>query len=476
MHWSKPRTLRSRLTLWYTSILGALLLIYAVIVFLFQYASLTRQILHDEVQDVITVEGLLYFDSSDTLRLHQDYFSRPQSRLLVDRYLEVRDLQNNILYSSPNLEGMHLGGTLRKNEGDRGFDERVIRLSNGSHIFLVSHIHGMNGRTLILRLGYSLAEFRKRMLQFFLLLLIAIPAALALAALAGQMIARKALRPIQEMSDRAAGITANNLHDRLAIMNPYDELGRMGTVFNLLLERLEQAFQQLHRFTSDAAHELRTPLASMRTIGEVALTEESNQDKTQQALADMLEEASRLGQTIDSLLLLSQAETASGAQFHHAISLQELISEVLGLLSPIMEDSRVKIVEAGLDQSSVFVRADRHLLRTAFVNVLHNAWKFSPTDSTITVRYARTEQTPATIQVTIEDQGPGISPEDRSVVFERFVTRSQHMPFTKAGTGLGLSIAKLVIERAGGQIYIGSRDEGGTSCVIILPIEEHESQ
>src|SRR6202044_2948887 len=111
--------------------------------------------------------------------------------------MEVRDLAGNVLYRSSTLHNMTLGGPLRKGEGDAGFDERLVRLSDGSHAFVVSHIHTMQGRTVVIRLGYDLGPLRARMDQFFLMLFIVIPVALILAALAGQSIARRALLPLE---------------------------------------------------------------------------------------------------------------------------------------------------------------------------------------------------------------------------------------------------------------------------------------
>ena len=110
--------LRTRLTLWYVLMLGLILTFYVCLVFAFQYASIKRQIYHDEVQDVETVEGLLAFDRNGVLRLQQDYFSHPRSHLLIDRLMEVRDLSGRLLYRSPALDGMNLGGPLRPGEGE----------------------------------------------------------------------------------------------------------------------------------------------------------------------------------------------------------------------------------------------------------------------------------------------------------------------------------------------------------------------
>ena len=464
----KPTNLRSRLTLWYVSVLALLLIVYAAIVFVFQYAVLTRQMLHDEIQDVITVEGLLYFDTSGQLQLRQDYFSRSQSHLLVDRYMEVLDIASGtVLYRSPTLQGMPLDGPIQKGEGDRNFNEHIVRLPNGNHVFAVSHIHGMNGRTMLIRLGYSIVPLRNSMLQFMLLLVVAVPVALVLAALAGQAIARRALRPIHVLTEHATHITASNLHDRLEVLNHEDELGRMALAFNHLLSRLEAAFQQLRRFTADAAHELRTPLASIRTVGEVALGQGAETD-SRKAIEDILEETAHLSETVDSLLLLSQVESAEAPGQFDIFPLRPLVEEVTSLLSVMMEDAEVEVVYAF--ETDRLVQADRSLLRIALVNVMHNAWKFAPRHSTIKVHSTMVE---GIVQISIQDEGPGIPEEDLANVFDRFYTGTNPARDGQKSTGLGLSIAKLVVERCGGSITFDSQTSRGTSCIIkLLPAKD----
>jgi heavy metal sensor kinase len=459
-------SLRTRLTLWYVGVLALLLIVYAAAVFAFQYIVLTRQLYHDEVQEVITVEGLLFFDAAGNLQLRQDYYSRPQSQPLVDRFMEVRDLSGAILYTSATLHGMPLGGSLGPGEGDKGFDERIVRLNDGSHAFIVSHIHSMQGRTVIIRLGYDLAPLRARMFQFFLLLFIAIPLALLLAAIAGQAIARRALRPLERMTARAERITASNLSDRLEVTNEHDELGQMARVFNHLLQRLDQAFQQLQRFTADASHELRTPLAAIRTISEVALEKSAHTEAYREALGSVLEESGRLNQTIDSLLLLAKAESAPPASSQPGFIFLDLMTEIITLLEVLGEDRGVRITEVHRELAAVEVRGDRGLIRIALMNVLHNALKFSPEGSAITIAFNRPSE--SSLQTTIQDQGPGIAAGEHTRVFERFFTTKEKTSADGGGVGLGLSIAKLIIERAGGSIWFDDNSHQGAKCVINL--------
>ena len=363
---------------------------------------------------------------------------------------------------------MQLGGSLGSGEGDKGFDERIVRLNDGTYLFAVSHIHSLQGRTLIIRLGYDLAPLRARMFQFFLLLFISIPLALIVAAFAGQAIARRALRPLERMTARAEHITASNLSERLEVANERDELGNMARVFNHLLERLEQAFRQLQRFTADASHELRTPLAAIRTVSEVALEEPGDAEAYREALGNVLEESSRLNQTIDSLLLLARAESTPLSESQPVFAFGDLVTEVITLLEILGEERSVRIIEKHIELAAVEVRADRSLMRIALMNVLHNALKFSPRDSAITISFA--QPSASWLQISIEDEGPGIPSVEYGKVFDRFFTSDDNTTANVSGVGLGLSIAKLVVERAGGRIGFDENFHQGARCLISLPV------
>jgi len=472
----RPTNVRTRLTLWYVGILSILLALYIVLVFTFQYALLQRQIYHDEIVDVETVEGLLYFDQNGTLQLQQNYHSHPPSHLLVDRLMEVCDASGAILYKSDTLGGQTLGGSPLPGEGVGSFDERIIRTPDGTRVSLISHVHGMQQRTVLIRLGYSLTPLYERMLQFLGLLLVALPVALLLAGYAGYQIAKRALSPLEQMASRAEQITENNLHDRLEIENAHDELGQMARIFNQLLERLDQAFAQLKRFTADAAHELRTPLASLRTVGEVALQEASRPDEYREAIGSILEETGRLNQTIEGLLLLARAETSAPASKGQLIFLPELVAEILQMLGALLEERDIRVVEDTVGLKHRSVRADRTLVRAAFLNVLHNAIKFSPSHSTLSVTFGMVEAKENFAEVIVQDEGPGLAPQEYDLVFDRFFTGCREETSSNGGSGLGLSIAKLALERSGGRIFFDRQSTQGARCVIWLPLSEQDSE
>lgn len=462
--------LRTRLALWYVFILALILAFYVVLVFVFQYASIKRQIYHDEIQDVETVEGLFSFAADGQIKLQQDYFSHPRSHLLIDRLMEVRDLSGVVLYRSDGLREQSLGGPSMPGEGEDSFDERAEDLADGTHVLLISHTHPLQGRMLLIRLGYSLVPFRERMREFLGMLLIAVPATLLLAGVAGYLIAKRALRPLDQMAARAEIITSSNLNLRLEIANSDDELAHIARSFNHLLERLEEAFAQLQRFTADVAHELRTPLASIRSVGELALRSEGTiSEPSRDALGSILEEAAVLNQTIEDLLLLARAEASHPGAGQTTFSLVELVSEVLTVLGVLL-DERELSVEENTGSGTALIHADRGLLRAALMNVFHNAVKFSSPCSTIRVNHGVAINNPQVAELWIEDDGPGIREQERDLVFNRFFTGTTRETGSKTGSGIGLSIAKLAIERNGGEIFFDPSSTRGARCVIRLPL------
>jgi signal transduction histidine kinase len=467
----RPTNIRTRLAVWFVAILTGILAIYITVVFGFQYFLLERQIFHDEIQDVETVEGLLYFDPTGVLRLQDNYHSRPQSHLLEDRLMEVRDQNGVILYRSQTLNNMVLGGATFPEEGAASYNERAIKIEDGTHVLLISHLHPVQNKLVLIRLGYSLEPLHDRMLHFFFLLLLATPIGLIVAGFAGYSVARRALLPLDLMAAHAEQITALNLHDRVLVENPHDELGHMARVLNHLLERLEQAFLQLQRFTADAAHELRTPLASVRALGEASLLEDRNSAGYRETIGSMLDETIRLNQTIDGLLLLAKAELGQIDKKRQPFSLTELVEEIVALLDVLLEERDITVVCEGAHLPVENIIADRSLIRIALLNVLHNATKFTADGSDLHISYSLTERDGRTFQmVCVRDNGPGILPGEHERVFDRFFTSHSVLTSGKTGAGLGLSIARLIVERSGGRIFFDEVAlEPGARCCIELP-------
>jgi heavy metal sensor kinase len=464
------RNVRSRLTLWYLALLAAELILYICGASVMQYWQLTAQLYHAEVQDIETVEGLLYFSPDGQLRMQENYHNNPASMLLLDRLMEVLASDGTILYRNDLLGIRDLGGPPFLSEGQKNYDRRTLRLADGTRVLLISHIHSINGRPLLIRLAYSLSPLQQRMTELIVLLLFAMPLALLTAGFMAFKITRQTLAPLEEIARRTEQITATRLHDRLPIQNPEDEFGQIAKGFNALLARLEDSFDQLRRFTSDASHELRTPLAAIRGVGEIGLQKEHNTEEYRDIIGSMLEEVTRLTRMVESLLTISRADAREIELQMSVFSMTDLVQEAIALVDVLAEE-REQAFSMTADQS-VLVRADRLLLRQAIVNVLHNAVKYSPARTIVSVSIRNVVDSPtgeSWVTVDIVDHGPGIRGDDRFKVFNRFYRVDEGRSREIGGAGLGLAIAKWAVQLQGGEIGVENVPGGGSDFFIRMP-------
>jgi len=169
----RPRHLRGRLTLWYVITSGMVLVAFICVASALQYWQFTRQIYHAEIQDIETSEGLLYFDVEGGLKLHEEYYNYPQNRLLLDRLMDVLALDGKVLFRNEKLGGRDLDGPPFPGEGRFGYNERSAYLPDGERVLMISHIHSVQGRPGLIRLGYSTEILRHRLGEFIGLLLLA---------------------------------------------------------------------------------------------------------------------------------------------------------------------------------------------------------------------------------------------------------------------------------------------------------------
>ena len=295
-----------------------------------------------------------------------------------------------------------------------------------------------------------------------IILLLGIPFAVGLAIAGGYFLAGRVLAPVGAMADKARRISAESLGERLAVPNPGDEFGRLAAAFNETLARVEQAFDQLRRFTADASHELRTPLTAMRSVGEVALQSERQPPQYRDVIGSMLEEVDRLTNLADSLLTLTRADSGKIELKPQAVDLGELAAAAADQLRVLAEDRHQTLA---LDANGrIQAWADPELLRLALTNLVHNAIKYTPPGGAIRLR-VRSSPDAATIEVC--DTGPGIPVEERELIFERFYRL--HAARSSAGAGLGLAIARWAVTANNGRIAVESGSAGGSVFRIVLP-------
>jgi heavy metal sensor kinase len=457
--------LRTRLTVLYASLLAAALLLYAGGVSAFFLRNLRDQLDSSLHRDVETVEGALSADPGGALQISSREGEADEGELDRGYFLEVWSADGKLLYRTEQLHGQALGPVPTGGAGSGRQSAHSIRLPSGMRLRSISRVHHLaTGNAVVVRLAVSEEPLWHEFWAMVTVLGIGLPATVILVAFTGYLVAARALKPVDSMAQRAAQITAEQLNERLQIVNPNDELGKLGAAFNAALARLERSFDQLRRFTADASHELRTPLTAIQSVGEVSLRMPGDVSYYRDTIGSMLEETNRLTQLVDSLLTMARAD-AGRVQLHRSdVNLFQVVSETVGLLEVLAEEKQQDIQIDG--NRSITVEADRTILRQALVNVIHNAVKYSPASGGIRIRI-REAELDAIVEVL--DSGPGIPREHRERIFERFYRIDKSRTRVGGGAGLGLSIAQWAVVMHGGKIEVECETGPGAVFRIYLP-------
>lgn len=311
----------------------------------------------------------------------------------------------------------------------------------------------------------SLKHIRNSLAFFRKLILVSLPVLLIVVAILSYFMVYRAFKPVSLMARQTDDISHRNLYKRLPVMNPNDELGRLASRFNELLERLENSFRNQQRLLSDVAHELKTPLAILRSHWEEEIENPRIPAKLRQKLSGDVEELARLAKMVNDLSLLSQS-----LEIAPELAMEPL--EMGTLLDNLQEDARA-LTQMKQQQltwetcEGVRITGDQRYLRRLFLNLIDNAVKYTPEKGTIQVHCRRTGRW---LQITVADNGMGISPDDLPHVFERFYRGDKARNRDSGGSGLGLSICRWLAEAHGGRIEIDSAPGRGTRVRVFLPV------
>lgn len=296
-------------------------------------------------------------------------------------------------------------------------------------------------------------------------LLFAIPLALGFSILCGYVIARRSLAPVEAMADQAARISAATLDERLPVVNEHDELGRLATVVNALLERVHVAFLQQRQFVADASHELRTPIAIVRGEADVTLQRTTRREtEYREALGIISEESVRLTRIVDDLFLLARSDAGAPVAQYATLDIRDLALGALRSVRTIADDHDITL-EQDVPDETLCIEGDAPLLRRLLLNLLDNALKFTPRGGTVGITLQRV---PNGVHIVVRDTGPGVSDALRARVFDRFVRAgpddrpaSYHeTPRASSGAGLGLAIAAAIATAHHGSLTLDDNSVG----------------
>lgn len=293
---------------------------------------------------------------------------------------------------------------------------------------------------------------------------VATPTLIALSALVGWLIAGRALAPVGAMADAAEGIDAARPSSRLPIADAGDELGRLGSRFNEVLERLDGALAQQRRFLAAAAHELRTPIARLRATMDLAHAEPDAEART--ALLTQAEaEVGRLGRLVDELMQLARADAqANEVQLTDGF-VDDVVTDVVAAFGPVAKQQGISLEVEALEEAPA--RLDARLVDRLVGILLDNALRYTPRGGRVSVRVERVD---GAARLRVEDTGIGIAPEERARVFDRFYRGVDARQLVPGGSGLGLAIANWICEQHSATIAIVSdHHEMGTTVDVVFP-------
>ena len=314
-----------------------------------------------------------------------------------------------------------------------------------------------------LELGLSLAETESTLSQFEGRVAAGGLVFLLLAVLGGLFLSRQALRPVGLSIRTARGLNPENLSARLPRTGAGDELDELAGTINGLLDRLAAYHAQIIRFTADASHELRSPLAAMRAAVEITLGQPREIQEYRNVLASLGEQCERLTALVNGLLLLARADAGEVDVRRESVDLAALVSDVTDTYEPLAEERGVGLTAH--TTSPVPVLGDSPRLRQLVTNLVDNAIKFTPAGGTVTLRV---ECDGTRARLFVSDTGEGISESDLPHIFERFYQVSSAR--SSGGCGLGLSICRWIVNAHGGTIEAKSNEGTGTIFLVMLPI------
>ena len=453
-------SLRARLALLYTSIVGGILLLFGTAIFVAVSFTLTNQVdnsLSRAANEVIEKTTVGNLGELQVLTF-------PQLDLSRDIYIQTWTRDNQPGPSTiPNLKQPL--DQLSLNATEPIFRDVMI---GGAHLrVLTVPITASNRVVGKIQLGTSLAVVDAAQRTLLVVLLAGVLVSMLVAGFAGWASTNQALRPLEAVTQTALQITrADDLSRRIPYQgNPNDEIGQLITAFNQTLSRLENLFDTQRRFLADVGHELRTPLTVIK--GNVDLMRHMDQLDVE-SMDSIASEVDRLTRMVGDLLLLAQAESGKLPLSHQVVELDTLVLDAMHQMR-VLARSKLELKLGEIDQ--VLVCGDPDRLKQVLVNLISNAINYTPAGGEVVVGLGKAE---SRARLTVSDTGPGIPAEDLPHLFERFYRgeKSRTRSRDGKGYGLGLSIAYWIVRNHGGTIEVKNRDPNGSTFCVWLPLAD----
>jgi heavy metal sensor kinase len=463
------RSLRFRITVWYAGLLAGTLIVFGVSVYLGleRYLDWTLQkALASECRTIGTeLLSQLALKNNAWLATEINEAYAPE---VNGRFIRVIHERVGIVYVSAVPKDGTFDPSLISFPADQQRDgPRKVRFEAGNRLL----IHSMtfttpDGSRFVIESGAPYNQIEVVLHGLLLTLAIYMPFVVSLAVAGGYWLMRRSLEPVDETTKRAEGITSTNLSERLPAIRTGDELERLSISLNRMIERLDEAFQHINRFSADASHELRTPL----TILQLELEGIAQNHRGDAALGDQigsaLEETHRMSRIVESLLAISRLDAGEVKMDKVRLDLGELAASTASEMTLLAEERSIRL--RSHSTTGAHVEGDRTRLQQVIVNLIDNAIKYTQEGGTVEVSVV-TEGNFAVLEVS--DDGPGIPAHALPFVFDRFYRADKARSRATGGAGLGLSIVKAICAAHNTEVKVWSQEGGrGSRFRVELPL------
>lgn len=483
------RSLRFKLTLWYVLILGILLISFSS----FLYLTLSRSLYRDVDHKLRSLAELIASESTSPLSKF-DFGSIDQTLETsmnlkpIGKFIQVLDESGRIGGRSENLKSAQLPISLNalRNASKGLITYETNRSLRNTPLRIITYpVKEQNQVTKMIQVASSLEDVEDALNTLLIILLVTVPSILLIASLGGQFLAHKALKPVDRVTQTARMITSQNLNQRIQTLKVKDEISRLIDTFNEMISRLDQSFRQIKQFTTDASHELKTPLTILKGEVEVALRKKRQLHEYEQILESNLEEIDRMSKIVEDLLLLSRADIGEIRLNREDIHLTPFISGLTEQMKILAQPKNIRIHISNHEaehEEELHILGDTLRMRELFINLIENGIKYTEAGGSILITLKKEmngsvnplmpkEKKPAAfVKIIIVDTGIGIAKEDQEKIFNRFFRVDKARSREQGGSGLGLSICKWIVEAHQGEITVESEPGKGSAFIVRLPL------
>ncbi len=441
--------IRVRLTAWYLAVLCLCLAVLGSVIYFAARASVAN-IVDSDLQARLAAarsfaEQHILHDSPPEL---QDEFQEFSASQPGGALLQIKDQAGAWIFQSLSMQkyGIELAST-------PAGEARFTDLTRGNQSFrIITGTISVHGNTNAVQVAANTTNFMLILERLKWLLLISTPLAIALALAGGYWLSSRALAPVRQVTETAQSIGAEELSRRIEVPQTGDEMQFLAGTLNAMLARIESSFKRVVQFTADASHELRTPVAIMRTTAEIALRQKRDEEAYRKALQEVLEEAEHTSSLVDDLLTLARADSATQQLAFESTNLAEVVEMAFAKVKFLAAEKAVA-VSLQIARRDLWMEGNKEALLRLFLVLFDNAVKYTQAGGRVS---AGLELAGGRAVFRIQDSGTGIAPEDLPHIFERFYRADKTRTRKQGGFGLGLAIAKWIAEAHDAEIGVES--------------------